>query len=71
MIFGTRKLCFARLPTYFKFTFMCYNIPHQYVLLVFTFDAVFSHLYLTNACKVNTVNTNQFADLPYLFCWRR
>ena len=31
-------------PTYLFFTFICFHIPHEHVLLVSTFDAVFSHL---------------------------
>jgi len=35
------------------------------VLLILTFDAVFSHLSLTNGCTVK-VNEKSFADLTYL-----
>ena len=38
------------------------------MLLVLTFNAVFSHLKLTNGCAVKNVNEKKsFADLPYLF----
>jgi len=33
------------------------------VLLVLTFDAVFSHLWLTNDCTVNKVNEKQEMSL--------
>jgi len=31
-------------PTYFNLSLLCCLIPYKYVLLVLTFDAVFSHL---------------------------
>ena len=59
MNFSTRKVCFTLLPTYFKFTFICCHTPHEYVLLVLTVNAVFSHLLLTNGCTVKKVNENK------------
>jgi len=44
MIIGTRKVSFNLKPTYFKLTVIRCYIPHEYALVVFAFDAVFSHL---------------------------
>ena len=69
MIFGMSKVCFMLLPTFcLKLTFICYYIPHEYVLLALTVDAVFSYLLLTNGCTVKKNNEKKsFANLPYLF----
>jgi len=53
MSFGTRKyVSRSNLRTNFQFTFICCHIPHEYLLLVYIFDAVFSHLSLTNGCTL-------------------
>ena len=61
MIFGT---CFKPKNTYFKFTSICCHIPHEYVSLVFIVDAVVSHLYMANGCKVKTLMTKYRASFP-------
>jgi len=43
MIFGTRKVCVT--PNLLILSLQLYvHIPHEYVLLTFTFDALLSHL---------------------------
>jgi len=47
---------------------MSSDIPNEYVLLVLTFDAVLSHLYLTNGYTEKKVHKkNSFADLLYMY----
>jgi len=43
-IFTTWQAIPFKRKFYFKLTFICCHIPHEYVLLCFTFDTVFCHL---------------------------
>jgi len=66
--FPVREKYVSRSNLLFKFTFICCHIPHYYVLLLWvTFDAVFSHLKLTNGCTVKKLMKTSFDTLPYLF----
>ena len=53
----------------FKFTFICCHITHKYVLQVFPFDAVFSHLQLNNCCTLKMLLIKRFCrpTVPMFF----
>ena len=48
---------------------ICCHIPHEYVLIILTFYAVFSHLKMANGCTIKKLMKKRFCrpTVPILF----